>query len=148
MCDERWPIVDRVEELCGELLPEGYRLRLYAGTDSRFDIYSRDSKFWVAQFFLKPFEGCPCAVILSYSVWIDEKYRGKGLGTILLKIRTEAIKRAGFTLALATVRSDNPVERKMLYQAGWRRSTTFPSKYNGVYHIQLWTYHPEGKGVE
>jgi len=147
MCDERWPIVETVEEHCKALLPEGYSLKTYEWNTERFDIHYQGSKFPVAKFFLRPLDGCPCAAILSYEAWVDEKHRGKGLGTILLRIRTEAIKDAVFTLALATVRSDNLTERKMLYRAGWRRSTTFPSRYNGKHHIQLWTYHPRGKGV-
>ncbi len=73
------------------LLTEGYTLKVYNWNEKRFDIHYQGSKFWVAQFFLKPLEGCVCAAILSYSSWIAEEHRGKGLGTILLKIRTEAI---------------------------------------------------------
>jgi GNAT superfamily N-acetyltransferase len=145
MCDERWNVIDTVEKLCTELLPEGYTLKVYDWNEKRFDIHYQGSKLWVAQFFLQPLAGCVCAAVLSYGSWIAEEHRGKGLGTVLLKIRTEAVKQSRYTLALATVRSDNLIEKKLLYRAGWRRGTTFPSTYSKEHHTQLWMYHPRGK---
>ncbi len=155
MCDEQWFMVPVVEKIAEMLLPKEYRLRLFNWNEHRFDVVLRESKGeeLVAQFFLEPLPGCECAAVISHGAWVDEKHRGRGLGTALLKIRTQAIDWSGFGVALATVRSDNPAERKLLYRAGWRRVTTFPTTGSMVgnfvfadHHVQLWTYHPRGKG--
>lgn len=153
MCDTPWFMVDIVKKVAARLLPKGYTLDVHGFNENRFDIVYPGDQFWVAQFFLTPLNGCLCAAIVSHAAWVDSKHRGKGLGRALLQIRTESIKESGFGIALATVRSDNVVERKLLYQAGWRRLTTFPTSGPMVvpnfaldYNVQLWAYHPKGKG--
>lgn len=143
MCDEPWIGVTIVEGLARTLLPKGYTLKSPEYNEHRFDVHREGVRYPVAGFFLSPLVGCECAAVISHGAWVSMEYQRQGLGTALLKIRTEAVKQAGLGLALATVRSDNEVERKMLYKAGWRRARSFTPYANANHKVQLWILRPE-----
>jgi len=138
-------ISEAIERLAKRLLPRGYSLKAADLNMYRYNIYHENKPIPMAQFGLTPLPGCECAVLVSHGAWVADDHRGKGLGTALLQIRTEAIKQAGYALALATVRSDNQVERKLLYKAGWRRARSFTPYPHLDHTVQLWILRPESE---
>jgi predicted acetyltransferase len=51
---------------------------------------------------------------------VEESFRGTGLGTILNKVRLELAKASGYSLALCTVREDNPAQNRIMKKNMWR----------------------------
>lgn len=143
MCDEQDGLIEVVERLAGELLPKEFTLKSAEYDRNRFNLFRTGDlenqwKYPIAGFSLTPFMGCECAAVISHFAWVNVKWQRQGLGTTLLKIRTESIKQAGYCVALATVRSSNRVEKKLLKRAGWKRSMQFPPHNYGGHHVELW----------
>lgn len=84
----------------------------------------KDSYFKIAKFGILPMPGCK-GICIFHHVEVEPKFRGKGIGKELLKIRQSAAKQAGYSLALATVKSINQIEKQVLYGAGWDFQQSF-----------------------
>jgi len=61
-----------------------------------------------------------CAIMISCNVEVKEKYRNKGIGTILNKFRQEIGKLLGYSLLLCTDIEQNIHQRKLLKNNGWK----------------------------
>jgi GNAT superfamily N-acetyltransferase len=83
----------------------------------------------ISRFSMNQLPGC-CGVIVFYHASVALDFRGRGLGSLLLRLREEAARKAGFTLALATVEG-NEEERSILEKAGWKQLESFNDHRTG-----------------
>lgn len=68
-------------------------------------------------------------VAFSYDAHVHRSLRGRGLGTLLNKLRVEFARECGFGLLLCTDRQDNGPQRSILIKNGWQHF----AKFNKVY---------------
>lgn len=84
------------------------------------------------------FPGC-ATLLVTTKVELREDLRGRGLGRLFRSLRHRAYKRAGFAGEIATVRSDNPAQNRLMETMNAVRMGTFPSEYGGTYCLWLTT---------
>ena len=72
----------------------------------------------IAHFELSCVPGCTSAVIFS-GAYVGLSLRRAGLGKTLHKLRLDACREAGYTLALCTVNKDNAPQNKIMDSFGW-----------------------------
>lgn len=94
----------------------------------------------IAKFGMMPMPGCR-GICVFHHAEVEEKLRGIGVGTILLRIRTEVAKIAGYSLLLCTVQEINSVERHLLESTMWQRLPSFINKTTG-HTIALYNKRP------
>lgn len=75
----------------------------------------------MSRFSIDQLPGC-CGIVVFYHASVAEDFRKKGLGSLLLKLREEAARKAGYTVALATVLATNEDEISILGKGGWVES--------------------------
>lgn len=85
--------------------------------------------FWaerpvVARFSMSVFPG---DLLVSHDVEVDERFRGRGIGEVLHKLRLECAKKAGFDSMVAIIYNDNSVEQHILTKNGWVRAINPPN---------------------
>lgn len=102
-------------------------------------VYKRD---WqgdenLGQFNLTELPGC-CGVVVSHGALVHEKFRGKGVGDLLHKLRLEAAKEQGYGLALCTTIAGNEEQKKILLKNGWVCFQTFKNPKTR-HLIELWS---------
>lgn len=90
----------------------------------------------LASWSLDQMQGC-CGIVTSYHVGVRDEWQKRGIGAILLKIRMEAAKAAGYTVMTATTVSYNEPECKLLTRAGWKVVNEFKSVRTGNV-IKVW----------
>lgn len=83
--------------------------------------------FPIAKFGILPMPGCK-GICIFHHVEVELEWRGKKLGRELLKIRQEAAKIAGYTLAIATVKQVNKIEHNLLISEDWRIVSSFRNR--------------------
>lgn len=93
-----------------------------------FEVFA--NKEGVASFHLQTLPGC-CGICVSYRSCIAEKYRKKGLGSLLNSMRIVIAKEAGFGLMLCTDVVTNIAQRKILNKNGWKELTSFVNPRTG-----------------
>jgi hypothetical protein len=88
----------------------------------------------IASFELHPMINC-CGICVSTKSNISEKYRNKGLGTILNSIRIDIARYNNYSLLLCTDIESNIPQRKILKANGWKDVHSFVNKrtINRVY---------------
>lgn len=74
----------------------------------------------VSRFSLRELPGC-CGILVFYHASVATDFQNKGLGSLLLRVREEAARKAGYSVAMATVLKDNKTETKILADAGWKQ---------------------------
>ena len=79
----------------------------------------------VGHYELTPMPGCTSAVAISHGLFIQPEYRGKGYGSKAHAERLEKAKSLGFQVLIATTKSDNTPEVKILQKYGWKRCREF-----------------------
>lgn len=84
----------------------------------------------VASANLSRFPGC-CGIVVSYHALVDYLYCGRGLGTILNKLRISWAREQGYTVLMCTDRSDNEAQRAILKRNGWKDMFRFTNKRGG-----------------
>jgi len=84
--------------------------------------YCQISSFSIAQF-----PGC-CGIAVFYHASVAADFQSKGLGALLLRLREEAARKAGFTFAQATVLKTNKRELSILSKAGWEVTGEFENR--------------------
>lgn len=90
----------------------------------------------IAKFLLRPFPNCS-ALVISYGIEVTPGYRYHGVGTLLLRMQMAACRMAGYTAMIATVRTDNEVERHIMKKLGWIESpASFASRHGGF--VSTW----------
>lgn len=101
--------------------------------EKSFSSYTQD----ICSFSLIELPGC-CGVLVSFHMYIEEKYRGKGIATFLQEIKEDIARENNYTVLLGTVRSDNPIEIHTLEKSGWKKINSFKNHrtYNDV---EIWT---------
>ena len=83
--------------------------------------------FDIAKFGMLPMPGCK-GICIFHHVEVEREFRGNGIGLALLRIRQQAARDAGYSLAMATVKYDNTTERNILGTENWTFESTFHNK--------------------
>ncbi len=78
-----------------------------------------DKQHYISTFKLYEMPHC-CAIMISCNVDVKEKYRNKGIGTILNKFRQEIGLLLGYSLLLCTDIEQNTHQRRLLKNNGWK----------------------------
>ncbi len=81
----------------------------------------------VATFHLQQLQGC-CGVCVSYHSSVNSKFRNKGLGTLLNKMRQQIAWDNGYTVLLCTDVESNQAQQKILTTNGWEKLMTFTNR--------------------
>ena len=69
-----------------------------------------------------------CGVVISTGAWVNDKYRGKGIGTILNKFRQDISLYLDYTVMLCTDVDTNKHQKNILSKAGFNHVHTFKNK--------------------
>lgn len=87
----------------------------------------------IAQFELRRLPGC-CGVCVSCHSSVEKKSRGKGLGTLLNKMRLLMAKQMGYGVLLCTDITTNEPQQKILTKNNWTHLMMFnnPRTKNNV----------------
>jgi len=82
----------------------------------------------VSGFRLIELPGC-CGVVVSTGAYVDPRFRNKGIGTILNKLRVEIARARGYTVMICTIndRDDGRMER-LLRRNWWEEVFSFINK--------------------
>jgi hypothetical protein len=108
-------------------------------------IESDGSRFWwvrdndgreIIQWECRNFPGC-ATLIITTKVELRADLRGRGLGKLYRQLRHRAYKRAGFQGEIATVRTDNAPQIRLMQDMGGVVMGEFPSDYGGTYKLWL-----------
>lgn len=84
--------------------------------------------YWpIGTFAIMPMPGCR-GIAIFHHVCLEPQFRHKGLGPVLLKAREDAVRAAGFSLAMATVVETNADELSVLRKAGWTTADAFENR--------------------
>lgn len=131
-------VLATIQKLCGLTVPPTFR----ASFDDRHTIIMCELRYGnanipLANFFMEEFPGNG-DVLVSHAVSINQYQRGKGLGTLLNAIRSEAAREAGASAIICTVREDNAAERLVLFKNGWKLMTGFKSKFQQEHPVEFW----------
>lgn len=84
-------------------------------------------RYQAAAFSFQTMPGCS-AVVLSIHSYVQHKYQGKGLGTLLNAFRIELARAYGYSLILCTSELNNVPQRRILYRNNWEDYITFQAK--------------------
>lgn len=82
------------------------------------------------------FPGC-ASLIITTKVELRQNLRGQGLGRYFRELRHRAYKRAGFVGEIATVRTDNDPQNRLMVTMGATKMGEFPSDFGGAYALWL-----------
>ena len=52
-------------------------------------------------FYMQQVPGC-CGICISFHTWVETEFRGKGIGNLLMKLKLQIAKEAGYTFFMAT----------------------------------------------
>lgn len=87
-----------------------------------------------ASFKLVQMPGC-CGICISTGAFVYEEYRGKGLGTLLNKLRIEMARQMGYGILMCTDVAKNKAQRKILTGNDWQDILYFtnPRTKNDIY---------------
>ena len=72
-----------------------------------------------------------CAIVVSCNAWINEKYRGMGLGTLLNQLRQHIGRGLNYTTMLCTDVMANKAQRQILQKNGWKDIHQLKNKRTG-----------------
>jgi hypothetical protein len=86
--------------------------------------YGAGKYLQMASFSIAEFPG-NCGIAVFYHASVAHDFQHKGLGKLLLELRQEAARKAGYTIAMATVLKTNKAERTILLNAGWGEGSEF-----------------------
>ena len=75
----------------------------------------------VSRFSLRELPGC-CGILVFYHASVATDFQNKGLGSLLLRVREEAARKAGYSVGMATVLAENDAEIHILTSAGWKET--------------------------
>lgn len=122
---------ERLEALAGE----GLRLSRPESREepprNKFSLKGRNSGIVVVHFSLTPVGEYGGTVVMHW-LEVDENYRNRGIGTLLHRMWSEAVKDARYNVLLATTRADNDHEIHLLQkEGGWRRLDEFTNRMTG-----------------
>lgn len=84
----------------------------------------------VARFNLAQLHGC-CGVSLSYHAHVSFGFRGRGLGTLLNKMREQIAVNLGYSFILCTDVANNKPQSKILKNNGWKTLAKFKNRRTG-----------------
>ena len=76
---------------------------------------------------LNPFPGCNQIVVSNHS-FINEEYRGKGIGTSVAHRRVDHAAGLGYDMMLATVCANNLPQMSIMKAVGWDPLVSFVSR--------------------
>lgn len=102
----------------------------YSGDYQVWSNYTYVGFEYIGKFGVLPMPGCK-GVAIFHHVEVDPKWRGKGIGREFLRIRMEAAKEAGYSMAVATVQSSNQLEKDLLVSKGWSVLCAFYNRGTG-----------------
>jgi GNAT superfamily N-acetyltransferase len=68
--------------------------------------------------------GC-CGVVVSTGAYVEPKFRKKGIGTILNRMRKRIAAEWGYSLMLCTDLVDNAPQQTILKTEGWEKHIDF-----------------------
>ena len=109
-----------------------------AEADDIFTVWlDYEGKSELARFHISQMPGCRAVAIFSRS-WVRSDYQGKGIGTLLHKMRLDAAKAGGFSVAICTIDVNNKPQRAILEKFRWvDRGSPFTNADTG-HTVQVW----------
>ena len=123
--------VEKIKEYCKErnipvvledwIVPMNFKLGEYS------ILYKEES---ISTFKLYGMPHC-CAYMVSCNVYIQNKFRSKGLGTLLNLFRIDIGKQLGYSAILCTDIEQNTCQRKILKKNGWKDVHEIRNKRTG-----------------
>lgn len=99
----------------------------------------------VSRFCISLLPGCG-TVAVFHGVVVEEKWRGRGLGSLLHRLRLAAIVEAEVTLVLCTVVSGNTPQIRILERNGWVEGRRFVNNVTGN-EVVLFIYAVDAAGA-
>lgn len=97
---------------------------------NEFVVRTDSEKVYVSSFRFAHFPGC-CGIVISTAAVVSEKYRHRGIGTILNRMRISIARRMGFGMIICTDLERNAPQRKVLKKNGWRDLWMFKNPRTG-----------------
>jgi ribosomal protein S18 acetylase RimI-like enzyme len=94
--------------------------------DDEYKIYTPEGEL-VAYFKLSQIPGC-CGICVSYNSGVDERFRSRGIGSILNSMRIQMAYEDGYTVLMGTTVETNGHELRILEKNGWRQISSFVNK--------------------
>lgn len=82
---------------------------------------------YIGEFALVSLPGC-CGAVVSTHSFVNERYRNRGLGTLLNEMRRELAYRLGYGLMLCTDLASNVPQQKVLERNGWTLASKFQNR--------------------
>lgn len=110
--------------------------RFSKAPEGDYTIFNKKSGYGVACFTLTQLPGC-CGVLVSTGAWVG--YTGRGIGTLLNKLRIELAKNMGYGILMCTDLTDNIAQRRILEKNGWKDIYDFTNPRTGN-HIAVSVY--------
>ena len=98
-------------------------------TNLLFKLYLTNNNY-LAEFKLIEMPGC-CGVCISFNSWVNNKYRRKGVGTLLAEFRKKAANILGYTVMLCTDVDNNIPQQRILDRLDWKQIYSFKNKRTG-----------------
>lgn len=112
-----------------------FNFKITKTTGARFVVKNDDE--YIGNFYLSGFPGC-CGICISTGAFVEEIYRGTGIGTALNKFKIAIAKKLGYSVIVCTC-IDGPTKR-IMKKNGWVKVLDFQNKrtYNIV---DMYAYH-------
>jgi len=82
----------------------------------------------VARFRLRRSPECS-GIGIPWAVKVAPAFQGRGIGQILERMRIDALRAAGFGMALMTTRADNEVQNHIASKVGWEKTARFYNRF-------------------
>lgn len=132
-------ITKKFQDSCG-VNNEGICVHFYGGESTE----RLERGYYKVQgcFSLTAFPG-NCGMVVSHSLWLSEKSRGKGLGSFLQYFKKKIASKYGFSLMYCTTIVTNDVENHLLEKFGWKKVNTFLNRRTGNTCYEWVVYVPE-----
>jgi predicted GNAT family acetyltransferase len=104
----------------------GTEISIFHSAKSRCYQVIRDNEK-IAEFYLARLDGC-CGVCVSYHTNVDSRYRKKGLGLLLNKIKQQIAYKYRYAILLCTDVETNTPQQKILTKTNWQKMFEFVNK--------------------
>lgn len=78
----------------------------------------------VSYFSVYQMQGC-CGIAISTDAYVNDRWRHKGLGTLLNSLRIDLARCCGYGVLLCTDLTANTAQRRILEKNGWKDIYTF-----------------------
>ena len=121
------------EDICKKSSAEKIEMGFYHPKGALFSVgvcLWKTPEDYIGHFSLTELSGC-CGTLVSHGSRVEEKYRGKGIGNLLMLLREDIAKRMKYSQMIATARSTNEVQKFLFSKRGWVMSGSYRNSRTG-----------------